>query len=194
MPRLNFFKPSLLLSLSFLIFSALGLSGCTVEGLYYGHAAELLSNKANEHLQKQDYPGAVSLLESALVLFPDSPQTQFNLALAYQYNHQYEKAQTLYEKLITTLPQRKQAILNQLGQSYQAQADELAEILKPAEPEANNCKPEQPKPDKKTMIVLYEKALNAYDKGLELPASPLAEEIQALRASADASLKNWLNP
>lgn len=53
---------------------------------------QTLTNKAAELMEKGDYKGAVSRLESINDLNPNFPQNHYNLGVAYYQTQEYEKA------------------------------------------------------------------------------------------------------
>ena len=58
-------------------------------------AVQQLNNKASELMKKGDIEGAISRLEASVDLDASIFETQYNLAVAYTENEDYDKAENI---------------------------------------------------------------------------------------------------
>lgn len=67
-------------------------------------AIQQLNNKAAELMKKGDIEGAISRLEASVDLDSSVFETQYNLAVAYTENEDYENAEETYKKALELKP------------------------------------------------------------------------------------------
>ena len=67
-------------------------------------AVQQLNNKASELMKKGDIEGAISRLEASVDLDASIFETQYNLAVAYTENEDYDKAENAYKKAAELKP------------------------------------------------------------------------------------------
>ncbi|MFZ3218265.1 MAG: tetratricopeptide repeat protein [Candidatus Acidiferrales bacterium] len=60
--------------------------------------------QGDHEIALQDVPGAIKTFEQVLVNYPDNARANFGLAVASLLNHDAERAQALFEKLVNTAP------------------------------------------------------------------------------------------
>lgn len=171
------------------------LSGCS-EQMVHNRSIADLNKKANELMQKGDTAGAVGRLESALDLNPNEPNTLYNLAIAYQANHDYDKSIRAFESLaaMKQLPANLNManILQSLGVVYEEKADTL--VTKSTEAlEAK--KPDEAAQYQTDAINAYEKAKDAYAQELKTETGKkMAPKIGTQTEAIDKKIEELKQP
>ncbi len=158
-------------------------SGCKPEAIIDQMTAAKANESAQKLMQSGNTTGAITVLETAHTTNPTEPNTQYNLAVAYQAHGDEDKAISLLTQLLDQ-PQGLDVseIAKTLGIAYEAKGDKLETAAKGASeqsspqetPSHESANGSEAYNAKQT----YEMAVQYYKRALSGAKNPEAIQVQ----------------
>lgn len=156
-------------------------------------AVQQLNNKAAELMKKGDVEGAISRLEASVDLDSSIFETQYNLAVAYTENEDYDKAEDAYKKALELKPDSPNvyyslAVMfeNYAKDTYTGNTKAQKEAADSDNDDDNNASYDSEgkyKPTNNDIQLVkkyYEDAIASYERYIDL--SPNAEDVLDVKA------------
>lgn len=156
-------------------------------------AVQQLNNKAAELMKKGDVEGAISRLEASVDLDSSIFETQYNLAVAYTENEDYDKAEDAYKKALELKPDSPNvyyslAVMfeNYAKDTYTGNTKAQKEAADSDNDDDNNAsydsegKYKPTNDDIQLVKKYYEDAIASYERYIDL--SPNAEDVLDVKA------------
>ena len=175
-------------------------------------AVQELNNKAMEYMKKGDYENAISRLKSSVDLDGTIFESQYNLAVAYTENEDYEEAALAFEKAEELNPKSpnlyySKAIMyeNYAKDLYAGNTKKQKELLEESKDESvdeSDLEDSEYKPSESELEDVkkyYAESVDAYSKYMELSSdsesvsevrnkiSEITEKLQSLDSGVDTN-------
>lgn len=155
----------------------LGFAACSQGGdnAVYQPALAKLIEKAREYKDQGQVETAISRLEAAADIAPDTYQVHYNLGVLYSETSNWEKAARHLEKALEISPDQPNGLYT-LGYTYESMGDAFNQAAQAASSsETDSPAPQAPGPSPEEARAkahdAYQKAISAYQRFLEVAPS-----------------------
>lgn len=179
-----------------ILFAAVSCTAC-INNL----AIQELNNKAQEYMKAGDTQSAICRLKSSLDLDSNFFETNYNLAIAYIEEKDWENAHIYLENAIKINPAFPDSYYS-LGYIYENLADDIIASTKKLDTAEKNAdfdaevsEPAELTDDQKTQILdYYKKSIEAYNKFIDnTPDARAKEDAKRAVASVERETSKYLN-